>query len=588
MIVARTTPLSSSTPIAPMRASRGHPNGADRTAFSTSLAGVPAPLIRPRTSLTTGCCSGSASYPTCLRASAPDPFLIRSITWLHRRVVGVTELAEESRRRRLGTVLDAVTQRSASRRRPTAELDARLGHDVADVVADQCPARERAASPSHGEPACPRRGRIGPRYAEILSRDALAFLAELHRRFDGKRRDLLAARAERQKRFDAGELPDFPPETRHIRDDDSWRVAPIPADLTDRRVEITGPVDRKMIVNALNSGATHYMADFEDANSPTWANNIEGQINLKDRWQGQIDFTDPHTKKRYAIGPKPAVLIVRPRGWHLSEAHLTVDGAPISGALFDFGLFFFHNAKAQLAQGSGPYFYLPKLESRHEARLWNEVFLFAQDTLGIPKGSIRATVLIETLAGRLRDGRDFVGDERSHCRYECRTLGLHFLLHQDFRQKFELRAARPLAGGDGRGISRWLCVAAGAHLPPPRRLRHGRHGGANPDQERQPSERGRLRQGARRQGARGARRLRWHLGGASRSGAGGQGSVRPHDAAAEPDRSCPPACARAARRPVEDSQRDQDRSGLSASISASAYNISMPGCAGAARCRSTI
>ena len=206
------------------------------------------------------------------------------------------------------------------------------------------------------------RGRIGPRYAEILSRDALAFLAELHRRFDGKRRDLLAARSERQKCFDAGELPDFPPETRYIRDNDSWRVAPIPADLTDRRVEIAGPVDRKMIVNALNSGATHYMADFEDANSPTWANNIEGQINLKDRWQGQIDFTDPHTKKRYAIGPKPAMLIVRPRGWHLSEAHLTVDGAPISGALFDFGLFFFHNAKAQLAQGSGPCFYFPTRE----------------------------------------------------------------------------------------------------------------------------------------------------------------------------------------------------------------------------------
>src|SRR5450631_4346162 len=241
------------------------------------------------------------------------------------------------------------------------------------------------------------RGRIGPRYAEILSCDALAFLAQLHRRFDGNRRDLLAARSERQKRFDAGELPDFPPETRHIRDDDSWRVAPIPADLTDRRVEITGPVDRKMIVNALNSGATHYMADFEDANSPTWANNLEGQINLKDRWQGQIDFTDPHTKKRYAIGPKPAVLIVRPRGWHLPEAHLTVDGAPISGALFDFGLYVFHNANAQLAQGSGPYFYLPKLESRHEARLWNEVFLFAQDKLGIPNGSIKATVLIETL-----------------------------------------------------------------------------------------------------------------------------------------------------------------------------------------------
>ena len=241
------------------------------------------------------------------------------------------------------------------------------------------------------------RGRMGPRYADILTRDALAFLAELHRRFDGERRALLVARAERQKRFDAGELPDFPRETKHIRDDDSWRVAPVPADLNDRRVEITGPVDRKMIVNALNSGATHYMADFEDANSPTWANNLEGQINLKDRWAGKINFTDPQTKKRYAVGPNPAVLIVRPRGWHLPEAHLTVDGKPIAGALFDFGLYFFHNARAQLAQGAGPYFYLPKLENAREARLWNDVFLFAQEQLGIPPRSIKATVLIETL-----------------------------------------------------------------------------------------------------------------------------------------------------------------------------------------------
>src|SRR5215470_2690904 len=241
------------------------------------------------------------------------------------------------------------------------------------------------------------RGRMGPRYADILTRDALAFLAELHRRFDGKRRALLAARAERQNRFDAGELPDFPRETKHIRDDDSWRVAPVPTDLNDRRVEITGPVDRKMIVNALNSGATHYMADFEDANSPTWANNLEGQINLKDRWAGKIDFTDPQTKKRYAVGANPAVLIVRPRGWHLPEAHLTVDGRPIAGALFDFGLYFFHNARAQLAQSAGPYFYLPKLESAREARLWNDVFLFAQEQLGIPPRSIKATVLIETL-----------------------------------------------------------------------------------------------------------------------------------------------------------------------------------------------
>ncbi|MEA2975213.1 MAG: malate synthase [Alphaproteobacteria bacterium] len=235
-----------------------------------------------------------------------------------------------------------------------------------------------------------------PRLEEILTSPALTFLADLHREFDARRQALLQASADRQPRFDAGELPDFPAATKSIRDGD-WKVAPIPADLLDRRVEITGPVDRKMIVNALNSGATDYMADFEDANSPTWANNIAGQVNLKDLWAGKIDFTDPDSGKHYAVGPKPAVLIVRPRGWHLPEAHLLVDGAPMSGSLFDFGLYFFHNAKAQIAKGTGPYFYLPKLESHLEARLWNEVFVFAQDRLGIPQGSIRATVLIETL-----------------------------------------------------------------------------------------------------------------------------------------------------------------------------------------------
>jgi malate synthase len=235
-----------------------------------------------------------------------------------------------------------------------------------------------------------------PRSQEILTPAALAFLAELHREFDVKRLTLLQARRDRQSRFDTGELPDFLPDTKHIREGD-WKVAPIPSDLIDRRVEITGPVDRKMIVNALNSGATDYMADFEDANSPTWENNIAGQLNLKDLWAGRIAFTDPQTRKRYAVGPNPAVMIVRPRGWHLPEAHLLVDGAPMSGALFDFGLFFFHNAKAQIAKGTGPYFYLPKLESHREARLWNEVFVFAQERLGIPNGTIKATVLIETL-----------------------------------------------------------------------------------------------------------------------------------------------------------------------------------------------
>jgi malate synthase len=235
-----------------------------------------------------------------------------------------------------------------------------------------------------------------PRVQEILTPSALAFLAELHRKFDPQRRALLAARAARQKRFDNGELPDFPAETKDIRDRE-WQVAPIPADLQDRRVEITGPVDRKMIVNALNSGATHYMADFEDATSPTWANLIAGQANLKDLWQGKIAFTDPESGKYYAVGPNPAVLIVRPRGWHLPEPRLLVDGIPMAGALFDFGLAFFHNARAQIARGTGPYFYLPKLENHREARLWNDVFRFAQDKLGLAHGTIKATVLIETL-----------------------------------------------------------------------------------------------------------------------------------------------------------------------------------------------
>ena len=236
----------------------------------------------------------------------------------------------------------------------------------------------------------------GPRFEEILSPPALAFLADLHRRFDARRKELLGLRAERQKLFDAGETPDFLPQTRDIREGD-WKVASIPADLIDRRVEITGPVDRKMIVNALNSGAKVFMADFEDASSPVFANMIEGQANLKDRWAGRIDFTDPSSGKRYAVNDKPALLMVRPRGWHLNERHLHVDGAEISGSLFDFGLYVFHCAKTQIAQGATPAFYLPKLESRLEARLWNDVFIAAQQALGAPVGAFKATVLIETI-----------------------------------------------------------------------------------------------------------------------------------------------------------------------------------------------
>jgi malate synthase len=239
-------------------------------------------------------------------------------------------------------------------------------------------------------------GSVEGRAVEILTPEAVAFVADLHRRFDARRRELLALRVARQARFDAGELPDFLAETADVRAGD-WTVAPIPADLRDRRVEITGPVDRKMIINALNCGAKVFMADFEDATSPTWANLIEGQVNLKDRWAGDLTHVDANSGKRYALGPNPAVLVIRPRGWHLPERHLEIDGQPISGALFDFGLYLFHNAKASLAQGSGPYFYLPKLESHLEARLWNEVFIHAQQALGLPVGTIKATVLIETI-----------------------------------------------------------------------------------------------------------------------------------------------------------------------------------------------
>ena len=236
----------------------------------------------------------------------------------------------------------------------------------------------------------------GPRFDEILTKEALAFVAELHKKFEKKRAELMDARMKRQSRFDKGELPDFLNETRKIRESD-WKIGKLPKDLLDRRVEITGPVDRKMVVNALNSGAEVFMADFEDACSPSWQNLIEGQINLKDRWDKKIDFTDPTTRKEYKLGQKVATLVVRPRGWHLTEDHVTVGGKPVSGSLFDFGLYFFHCAQKARAAGSGPYFYLPKIESHQEAKLWNDVFVFAQRKLKMPKGTIKATVLIETL-----------------------------------------------------------------------------------------------------------------------------------------------------------------------------------------------
>ncbi len=232
-------------------------------------------------------------------------------------------------------------------------------------------------------------------FAEILTPEALGFLAKLQREFGPTRAKLLAKRVERQREIDAGKFPDFLPETKKIRES-KWQVAPPPDDLLDRRVEITGPVVRGMVVNALNSGAKVFKADFEDACSPSWPNLLTGQINLRDAIDRNIDFASPEGKE-YRLAEKTAVLMVRPRGWHYPEKHVFVDGQPMSGSLFDWGLFFFHNARKLIAKGSGPYFYLPKMESHLEARLWNDVFLLAQAELGIPRGTIRATVLIETI-----------------------------------------------------------------------------------------------------------------------------------------------------------------------------------------------
>ena len=232
--------------------------------------------------------------------------------------------------------------------------------------------------------------------ASVLSPDALDFLAELHERFDGRRRALLDKRLDRQRLFDGGELPNFRDDTRHIREGE-WTVGSIPRDLQDRRVEITGPTNAKMVINALNSGARVFMADFEDATSPVWNELVQGQANLRSYWLRRLDFTDPASGKHYAVGDNPAVLMVRPRGWHLDEDHVTVEGRPVAGGLFDFGLYLWHNARAALSAGSGPYFYLPKLESMEEAALWSDVFAFAEHKLRLERGTIKATVLIETI-----------------------------------------------------------------------------------------------------------------------------------------------------------------------------------------------
>src|SRR5918994_717969 len=284
---------------------------------------------------------------------------------------------------------------------------------------------------------------IPDEFAQILTPEAVAFVAKLSREFGGRVEEILQKRAERQERIDAGEMPDFLPETREVREGD-WRIAPVPEDLQDRRVELTGPPDRKMTINALNSGSATWMADFEDANCPTWHNMLESQQNLRDAIDRTITYQDPESGKRYELNEdltSLATIIARPRGWHLFEKHMLVDGKQVPAGIFDFGLYFFHNARPLLEAGSGPYFYLPKMESHLEARLWNDVFVRAQELLGLPLGTIRATVLIETLPAAF-EMEEILYELREHSaglnagRWDCmfsvikrfRTRGADFLL----------------------------------------------------------------------------------------------------------------------------------------------------------------
>jgi malate synthase len=304
--------------------------------------------------------------------------------------------------------------------------------------------------------------------AEILTPEALRFLASLAGEFDARRLELLARRKARQAEIDAGKFPDFLPETAEIRAA-KWTVAPIPADLLDRRVEITGPVDRKMIINALNSGASMFMADLEDANSPVWLNN--GQYNLRDAVNRVIDFTSPEGKT-YKLNDKIAALLMRPRGWHLNEKHALVGGRPMSGSLFDFGLYFFHNAKNQMARGTGPYFYLPKLESHLEARLWNDVFNLAQDA---PRGTIRA-VLIETIFSAF-EMDEILYELRGHSNgLNCGRWDYMFSFIKKFRNYPSFMLPKSQRSDDGAAFLEIVRRSADSNLPSPQHSRHGRHG----------------------------------------------------------------------------------------------------------------
>ena len=327
----------------------------------------------------------------------------------------------------------------------------------------------------------------------VLTPDALAVVADLQRRFGSRRDELLAARAERQRAIAAGADPAFLAGTQAIRSFD-WRVAGAPADLDDRRVEITGPAESKMMINALNSGARVFMADLEDALSPTWANLVAGQAALRDAVRRTLALSTP--EKAYRLAERTATLVVRPRGWHLEERHVLVDGRPVSASLFDFGLYVAHNGAEALARGSGPYLYLAKLESHHEARLWNDVFIARSSRpSGSPHGSIRATVLIETILAAF-EMDEILYELREHAAGpQRRPLGLHLQHHQEVPRAARVRAAGPRPGDDGRAVHARLHPAARPDLPSPWRPRDRRDVGLHPEPPRAGGDRQRARPG---------------------------------------------------------------------------------------------
>ena len=323
-------------------------------------------------------------------------------------------------------------------------------------------------------------GPVSTGHASILTPRALKFLVGLQREFNDRRRALLAARQERQRELDAGQLPEFRSETASVRTMD-WRMAPLPRDLLNRRVEITGPVDRKMIINALNSGANGFMADFEDAHSPTWLGTLEGQVNVRDAVNGTIEFVHPETKKKYRLNERVATLLVRPRGWHLEERHVSVDGQAMSASLFDFGLFLFHNARALIEKESGPYIYLPKLESHREARLWNDVFIRAQHDLGIPHGSIRATVLIETILAAF-EMDEILYELRDHAAgLNCGRWDYIFSFIKRFRNRPEM-VLPDRAGDDDNPFFAFLFATGDQNVSSSRCCSDRRDGGTDSDQ----------------------------------------------------------------------------------------------------------